>query len=264
MNSLPGQDDHQHQDDRHRQDHRRGADEVGESPSIEDDRRDGSGEGDVPSGARERLVCGASTDDLLSQVAEGRGAVRDAHQRDCLHCQATLGEYLRLWDPMRELADVEVHAPPDLLSRTLRGLRAHTTPDGQGHVEDRGEQYHVAARAVVTVAGHVARATEGVRVALSGLGALTTPPSGLAGPAQPVTSDGAAARANSGRVARVGIQGQSVAVELTVAADYGQDLHRLADRLRVRVADAVLGQLGMDAVQIAVEITDVFPPRPDR
>lgn len=195
----------------------------------------------APPGDGDRLVCGASSDDLLTQVAEGRGAERDAHQRDCVHCQAALGEYGRLWGPMRELADVPVHAPADLLSATLGELRARTAPEGQGRVDDGGEAFHVAARAVVTVAGHVARGTEGVRIALSGLGALTG--------------------AERTSVARMGIRGQSVAIELTVAADYGQDLHRLADRLRAQVSGAVRAQLGLDAVEIGVEITDVFLPR---
>ena len=201
---------------------------------------DDPGAGTSP-GDDDRLVCGASSDDLLTQVAEGRGAERDAHQRDCLHCQAALGEYGRLWEPMRELADVPVHAPADLLSATLGELKARTAPEGQGRVDDEGEVFGVAARAVVTVAGHVARGTEGVRIALSGLGVL--------------------AGADRASVARVGVRGRSVAIELTVAADYGQDLHRLADRLRVQVGDAVRAQLGLDAVEIGVEITDVFLPR---
>ena len=90
----------------------------------------------APPGDGDRLVCGASSDDLLTQVAEGRGAERDAHQRDCVHCQAALGEYGRLWGPMRELADVPVHAPADLLSATLGELRARTAPEGQGRVDD--------------------------------------------------------------------------------------------------------------------------------
>lgn len=185
------------------------------------------------------LACGASSDALLTQVAEGRGVQRDAHQRDCLHCQAALGEYARWWGPMGELAEVPVQAPPDLLGRTLAGLRVLTGADAHGRVDDESGPYRVAARAVVSVAGHVARATEGVRIALGGIGEL----GGL------------------GELTRVGVAGQSVAIELTLAADYGQDLLRLADRLRARVTDAVRAQLGLEAVEIAVEITDVFLPR---
>ncbi len=42
------------------------------------------------------LPCGAEIDPLLEQVADGRADNRDAHQRDCVHCQAAITEFTAL------------------------------------------------------------------------------------------------------------------------------------------------------------------------
>lgn len=188
----------------------------------------------------EPLVCGADSGALLTQVAEGRAAERDDHQRRCPHCQAALAEYARLWAPFDQLAGTEVHAPPGLLDRALAAIRETAGPTGWGRVSDPDGSFLVAARAVVSVAGHAARTCSGVRVALSALGELTDP-------------------ADSGDAVIAGVSGQSVAVELTVAAEYGHDLHRLATHLRDRVSAEVLAQTGLDVVEVDVSITDVFP-----
>jgi hypothetical protein len=54
------------------------------------------------------LPCGADVDLLLEQAAAGRGRELDAHQRECVHCQAALGEFTALWAPVTELAAVPV------------------------------------------------------------------------------------------------------------------------------------------------------------
>lgn len=196
--------------------------------------------GPVEEPGDEPLACGADPGVLLAQVAEGRAAVRDDHQRRCPHCQAALAEYARLWAPFDQLAATEVHAPPGLLDRALAAIREAAGPVGWGRVTDPDGSFLVAARAVVSVAGHAARTSSGVRVALSALGELAD----AAGPEDGVTA---------------GVRGQSVAVELTVAAEYGHDLHRLAAHLRDRVVAEVLAQTGLDVVEVDVTITDVFP-----
>ncbi|GLZ53493.1 Asp23/Gls24 family envelope stress response protein [Actinomycetospora sp. NBRC 106378] len=190
----------------------------------------------------ERLACGADPDALLEQIAEGRGAERDDHQRQCPHCQATLAEYSRLWAPFDELAATEVHAPPGLFDRALATIREQAGPAGYGRVADETDSFLVAARAVVAVAGRAARTSAGVRMALGALGRVIDPtPSTVA----------------------AGISGQSVALELTVAAEYGHDMQRLAEHLRARVAAEVAAQTGLEVVTVDVAITDVFPTPTD-
>ena len=192
-----------------------------------------------------RLACGADPDALLDQVAEGRGDDRDAHQAGCPHCRATLAEYARLWAPFDELSAGEVRAPTGLLDRALASVREQTGPVDHGRVPDEQGPYLVAARAVVAVVGHAARSSAGVRMALGALGELID-----RGP-----------EAETRAAVGAGVSGQSVAVDLTVAAEYGHDLRRLADHLRERVVAEVRAQTGLEVVVVDVAITDVFPPR---
>ncbi|MFC5061918.1 Asp23/Gls24 family envelope stress response protein [Actinomycetospora atypica] len=191
-----------------------------------------------------RLACGADPDALLAQVSEGRGDERDAHQAGCPHCRATLAEYARLWEPFDELAATEVRAPAGLLDRALASVREQAGPVDFGRVPDEQGPYLVAARAIVAVVGHAARSSAGVRMALGALGELVDP------------GTGAETRAAVG----AGVSGQSVAVDLTVAAEYGHDLRRLAEHLRERVVSEVRAQTGLEVVVVDVAITDVFPP----
>ena len=188
------------------------------------------------------LACGASSEDLLAQVADGGDRRRTAHQQQCPHCQATLAEYARLWAPVTELAGTEVRAPAGLFDSAMATVRAAAGPPGWGRVDDQAGPYLVAARAVVSVAGYAARTTTGVRMALGALERLGD-----------VLDPG-----HDGHV-EAGVTGRSVALDLTVAAEYGQDLRRLADRLRDRVTREVRAVTGLEAVEVSVTIDDVFP-----
>ena len=46
------------------------------------------------------LACGAEVDPLIEQVADGHAGDLDAHQRDCVHCQAAIAEFAELWAPV--------------------------------------------------------------------------------------------------------------------------------------------------------------------
>jgi hypothetical protein len=69
------------------------------------------------------LACGADVDLLLEQVADGRAAERDAHQLECVHCQAAIGELTFLWGPVTELVGRAVPAPPGLAAAVMRQIR---------------------------------------------------------------------------------------------------------------------------------------------
>ena len=179
-------------------------------PTGPDHRRAGyapGGEVDDVAGLLERLACGTATDDLLAQVAEGRGADRDAHQRDCRTARRALAEYAARWAPRARARRRRGPRParparPD----AGRAARAHgAARAGPGRGGGRTVLRRRPTR-VITVAGHVARATDGVRIALSGLGELTAAPVDAvrrgAGPTRPESA-----------WARVGISGQSVVLE---------------------------------------------------
>ena len=69
------------------------------------------------------LPCGAEVDLLLEQAADGRAASLEAHQRECVHCQAALRELAALWDPVTELAAAPVPAPPGLTASVMSQIR---------------------------------------------------------------------------------------------------------------------------------------------
>jgi uncharacterized alkaline shock family protein YloU len=54
------------------------------------------------------------------------------------------------------------------------------------------------------------------------------------------------------------VAGESTAIELTLAADYGQDLRALAERIRSEVTAGVRALTGLDPVAVSVVIDDVF------
>lgn len=194
----------------------------------------------------DRLSCGRPVEGVLTQVAEGRGAERDAHQLGCPHCQAALGEYDRLWAPLRDLAEQRVRAPESIVEAALRRIRGAVEHDDYGVLEsDRGVT-RVSARVVVVAARQTAQGVPGVRVALG----RNVDVGGPAGEG-----------ARPGRVGAdvtAGVAGRSTAIEITLAADYGLDLRELSERVRREVASRVRTLTDLEPVQITVVIDEVF------
>lgn len=184
----------------------------------------------------DRLPCGRSADDLLDQVASGRLGLRDAHQASCLHCLAALSEYERLWEPIRQLAARRVVVPPSRIDRVLRQLRGALSEPGFAELDDPTGSIRIAARVVLGTARRSAQSVPGVRVALSR-----------------AADHGSAATGVS-----AGVAGGSVAIEVTVAADYGIDLELLARRIRWTVADQIHRYTGLTCTAVSVIIDDVL------
>jgi uncharacterized alkaline shock family protein YloU len=184
------------------------------------------------------LACGADADELLAQVAEGRASEHSPHQRHCPHCQAALAEYDRLWPPVREMAAAKVRAPEAIVENALRRIRGAAEDPSYGLLVGGGGTIRIAARVVVVSARETAARVPGVRVALS-----RTP----------------AAGSSAGPQVDSGVAGESAAIELTLAADYGEDLHALGQRIRVEVSEQVRALTGLDPVGITVVFDDVFP-----
>jgi uncharacterized alkaline shock family protein YloU len=203
----------------------------------------------VELGSRQ-LVCGRSVEGVLTQVAEDRGAERDSHQRQCPHCQAALGEYDRLWTPIRELAAETVSPPQSIVDSVLRQIRGAAEYSNYGVVESPNGLTRISARVVVVTARETAQAVPGVRVALSkritsSLGYGDDSPGGSSGEV-------------SDTEVTAGIAGRSTAVEITLAADYGLDLRRLGERVCAEVSARIRALTDLEPVQVTVIIDDVF------
>jgi uncharacterized alkaline shock family protein YloU len=200
----------------------------------------------------EHLPCGRRVEDVLAQVAAGRGGDRDAHQQQCPHCHAALAEYERLWGPLTELAAEKISAPESIVENALRRIRGAVEHLDYGVLESTLGRTRIAARVVVVVARESAQAVPGVRVALSEH--ITNRP-GDQGDAR---GHGGAADPAGGAEVVAGVAGRSTAIEITLAADYGVDLHRLAEHVRAAVTAEVRALTDLEPVQVTVIIDDVF------
>jgi uncharacterized alkaline shock family protein YloU len=188
-----------------------------------------------------RLPCGRSTGPLVDQVAEGRGADLDDHQRTCPHCRAALAEFDRLWAPVRAVAADRPHAPASVVEAALRRVRGASGEPEYGRIDSPQGHTRVAARVVVALARHLAAGVPGVEVALGRLAA-------------PGHEDG-------GEVVpdvEAGVSGGSTAVQITLAAAYGQDLQALGERIRAVVARGVREVTGLEPVDVTVHVDDVW------
>lgn len=197
----------------------------------------------------DRLACGRFADDVLDQVADGRGELRDDHQRRCPHCQAALAEYDRLWAPLRDLAAEHVTAPESIIDTALARIRGAVAHPDYGILESANGVTRISARVVVVTARESAQRVPGVRVALS--------KHVTAGPAR-FRGGGSIVDGEAGAEVTAGVAGRSTAIEITLAADYGQNLPDLAERVRAQVAHRVRALTDLDPVQITVIIDDVL------
>jgi uncharacterized alkaline shock family protein YloU len=200
----------------------------------------------------ERLTCGRRVEDVLAQVAAGRGGDRDAHQRRCPHCHAALAEYERLWAPLTALAAEKVTAPDSIVENALRRIRGAVEHLNYGVLESALGRTRISARVVVVVARESAQAVPGVRVALSK--DITS----RADDRREVGGDGAAVDPAGDADVVAGVAGRSTAIEITLAADYGADLHRLGEQVRAAVTAEVRALTDLEPVQVTVIIDDIL------
>ena len=193
------------------------------------------------------LPCGAEIDPLLEQVADGRAADRDTHQRACLHCQAAIAEFTALWARVAETAATPVPAPPGLTAAVMSQIRVlvrdvwytlQTTEDGV---------IRIAARIVAVLARDSARMIPGVRVAL-GRSTYST----IAVPAERATFQ------HRHSHAAVGVLGRTAVVDLAVAVTYGDPVHDVARDIQQRVIATLRDQIGLQTVVVNVTVDDIF------
>jgi uncharacterized alkaline shock family protein YloU len=194
------------------------------------------------------LPCGADVDLLLEQVADGRSADLDAHQRECVHCQAAIAEFTSIWGPVTELASTPVPAPPGLTAAVMSHIRLLVQDVWYTlQTTDLGA-IRVAARIVAALARDAARTVPGVRVAL-----------GRSSHGKLATLTERATFAHRHPHAAVGVLGRTAVVDLAVAVSYGDPVHEVARDVQRHVIASLRDQLGLKAVTVNVTVDDVLP-----
>lgn len=193
------------------------------------------------------LPCGADVDVLLEQVAQGRGADRDAHQQACVHCQAALGEFTALWGPVAELAAAPVSAPAGLVAAVMG--QVHRLVQDVWYTLEVTEigAVRIAARIVAALARDCARTIPGVRVAF-----------GRSSHGRVAALAEKATLGHRQPDAAVGVLGRTAVVDLAVAVGYGDPAHRVAREIQRQVTATLRDQVGLRNVTVNVTIDDVL------
>lgn len=210
------------------------------------------GRGTRPLLTEQTLPCGADVDELLEQVADGHADQPTDHQKTCAHCQAAIGEFTDLWDPVRQSAATAVPAPDEIRAAVMRLVRVlvqnvwYTLQLG-----DRGST-RVAARVVATIARDAARRVPGVRVAL---GRSTHPR--IAAAVEKAT------RGHRHPDAAVGVLGRTAVIDLAIAVSYDDPVHQVAHQVQADVIAALRNGVDLKTVTVNVTVDDVLePPSP--
>ena len=192
------------------------------------------------------LSCGADVDLLLEQAAAGRGADWDEHQQHCVHCQAALGEFTALWEPVADLAADSVPPPPGLVAAVMSQVRRLVQDIWYTLEVTEVGVVRVAARIVAALARDTARTIPGVRVALgrSTQGKLAA------------LADKAAFGHHAD--AAVGVLGRTAVVDLAVAVGYGDPAYQIARDIQRQVRSSLRDQVGLRDVTVNVTIDDVL------
>ena len=193
------------------------------------------------------LPCGADVDTLLEQVADGHAADLDAHQRDCVHCQAALTEFVALWTPVADTAAHPVPAPPGLTAAVMSQIRVLVRDVWYTLQTTNLGVIRIAARIVAALARDTACLVPGVRVAL-----------GRSTDSKTAALTEQATFAHHHPRAAVGVLGRTAVVDLAVAVTYADPVHEVARDIQHRVIAALRDQIGLQTVVVNVTVDDIF------
>ncbi len=193
------------------------------------------------------LACGEEVDPLFEQVADGRAAALDPHQRECVHCQAAIAEFAAVWAPVAEMAARPVPAPPGLTAAVMSQIRTLVRDVWYTlHATNLGV-VRIAARIVAARARDAARTIPGVRVALG-----RSTQSRVAALAERATFQ------HRHPHAAVGVLGRTAVVDLAVAVTYGEPVHEVARRIQRHVIATLRNDVGLQTVAVNVTVDDVL------
>jgi uncharacterized alkaline shock family protein YloU len=199
------------------------------------------------SGTTRHLACDADVDELLEQAADGHAAQATDHQRHCLHCQAALQEFSRLWEPVRSLAAEHVTPPPTLktaVASQIRKLIADVWYTLQ--LSDSGA-IRIAARVVATIARDAARDVPGIRVAF-----------GRSTHGKTAHLAEKATLRHRHPHAAAGVLGRTAVIDLAIAVQYGSQLDAIAREVQQRAIAELRAKTGLHDVIVNVTIDDVI------
>jgi uncharacterized alkaline shock family protein YloU len=198
-------------------------------------------------GTTRHLACGADIDELLEQAADGHPSQLTSHQRHCLHCQAALPEFTRVWEPVRNLAAEHVAVPATLKTAVASQIRKLIADVWYTlHLSDSGA-IRIAAHVVATIARDAARNVPGVRAAFGRSPHSTTTR----------TAEKATPRHHNPHAA-AGVLGRTAVVDLAIAAQYGAPLDTIAREVQQRAITDLRTKTGLHDVTVNVTIDDVI------
>jgi uncharacterized alkaline shock family protein YloU len=198
-------------------------------------------------GTTRHLACGADVDELLEQAADGHAGQLTGHQRHCLHCQAALKEFSRLWEPVRSLAAENVAVPATLKAAVAGQIRKLIADVRYTLYFSDSGAIRIAARVVARIARDAARTVPGVRAAFGRSTHSTT-----ASPA------GKATLRHHHPHAAAGVLGRTAVVDLAIAAHYGSQLDAIAREVQQRAIAELRAKAGLHDVTVNVTIDDVI------
>ena len=197
-------------------------------------------------GTTRHLACGADADELLEQAADGHAGQLTGHQRHCLHCQAALKEFSRLWEPVRSLAAENVAVPATLKAAVADQIRKLIADVRYTLYFSDSGAIRIAARVVARIARDAARTVPEVRAAFGRSTHSTT-----ASPAGKATL-----RHHHPHAA--GVLGRTAVVDLAIAAHYGSQLDAIAREVQQRAIAELRAKAGLHDVTVNVTIDDVI------
>jgi uncharacterized alkaline shock family protein YloU len=186
-------------------------------------------------------------DPLLEQVADGRAADLDAHQRECVHCQAAIAEFSAVWAPVAETTATFVPVPPGLTAAVMSQIRVMIRDVWYTLQTTELGAIRIAARIVAALARDSARLVPGVRVALgrSSYGKMAA------------LAEEATFKHHHPHAA-VGVLGRTAIVDLAVAVSYGDPVHEVARDIQRHVIKTLRQDVGLKTVVVNVTVDDVI------
>ena len=199
------------------------------------------------SGTTRHLACGAAIDELLEQAADGHAGQLTGHQRRCLHCQAALQEFSRVWAPVRSLAAKHVAVPAALKTAVASQIRKLVADVWCTLQLSDGGAIRIAGRVVATIAREAARNVPGVRVAFGRSTHIDS-----AGPAEKATLR------HRHPHAAAGVLGRTAVVDLAIAVQYGDQLETVARDVQQRAIAELRTKAGLQDVTVNVTVDDVI------
>lgn len=194
-----------------------------------------------------RLACGAVIDELLEQAADGHAGQLTDHQRRCLHCQAALGEFSRVWAPVRSLAAEHVAVPAALKTAVASQIRKLIADVWYTLQLSDGGAIRIAARVVARIAREAAQDVAGVRVAFG-----RSTHSRISSLVERATLQ------HRHPHAAVGVLGRTAVVDLAIAVEYGDRLDAVAREVQRRAIAELRSKAGLQDVTVNVTVDDVI------